>query len=148
MAGAASAPAVPADAEQIRLDDGVPVLLGSQCPKCGNSFFPRRWECPIDFIPVDDVDLSRQGTLYVSTHVRLPAYGRVRRDTEGYGVGQIDLPEGVRIQSVLLGEPDRWLPGTPFQIAGESIGEDEEGNHRIIFRFEPVRDREVGGRNG
>ncbi len=144
MAGAALEGAVPADPEQIRLDDGVPVLLGSHCPKCGESFFPRRWECPIDFTPVEDVDLSRRGTLFVATHVRLPAYGRVRRDTEGYGVGQIDLPEGVRIQSVLLGEPEQWLPGTPFQIAGESIGEDEEGNQRIIFRFEPVRDGASG----
>ncbi len=126
---------VPAQPEQVRLDDDGPVLLGSKCPECGRSFFPRRWECPIDLTPVDDVDLSRRGHLHVATHVRTPAYGRAVRDTEGYGVGEIDLPEGVRIQSVLLGSPEEWVPDTQFKLVGESVGEDENGRPQITFRF-------------
>lgn len=137
------ADAVPAQPDQLRLDVDGPVLLGSHCSACGRSFFPRRWECPVDLTPVDDVDLSRQGTLYVATHVRTPAYGRAQRDTEGYGVGEVDLPEGVRIQTVLLGSPEDWVPETPFEIAGESVGQDEAGRAQITFRFR--RFAESGG---
>ena len=131
---------VPAQPEQLRLDDDGPVLLGSHCRACGRSFFPRRWECPVDLTPVDDIELSRRGPLYVATHVRTPAYGRAVRDAEGYGVGEVDLPEGVRIQTVLLGPPEEWVPGTSFQIVGESVGEDEEGRPQITFRFRRAGD--------
>jgi hypothetical protein len=58
------------------------------------------------------------------------------RDAEGYGVGEVDLPEGVRIQSVLLGEPEEWVPGARFGIVGESVGDDESGRAQITFRFQ------------
>jgi len=132
--------AVPAQPEQLRLDSDGPILLGSHCRSCGRSFFPRRWECPVDLTPVEDVDLSRRGTLYVATNVRTPAYGKAQRDTEGYGVGEVDLPEGVRIQTVLLGAPEDWVPDAPFEIIGESVGEDEEGRAQITFRFQRVAD--------
>jgi uncharacterized OB-fold protein len=127
--------AVPAQPEQLRLDGDGPVLLGSHCPACDRSFFPRRWECPVDLTPLDDVDLSRRGTLFVATYVATPAYGKAQRDTEGYGVGEVDLPEGVRIQTVLLGSREDWAPGTPFEIVGESVGADDAGRQQITFRF-------------
>jgi uncharacterized protein len=127
---------VPAQPEFTRLDSEGLVLLGSHCPKCDRSYFPPRWECAVDMTPLEDVVLSRTGTLHVATYIRTPAYGREQRDAEGYGVGEIDLPEGVRIQSVLLGSPDDWKPGARFRITGESIGDDAEGHPRILFRFE------------
>lgn len=134
--------ALPAQPEQLRLDPDGPVLLGSHCPECGRSYFPRRWECAVDLAALDDVDLSRTGTLHVATYIRTPAYGREQRDTEGYGVGEIDLPEGIRIQSVLLGAEEDWIPGTGFRIAGESIGQDSDGRSLVTFRFE--RDPDAG----
>ena len=137
MSGAqGSQGAVPAQPELMRLNADGPVLLGSRCPKCDRSYFPRRWECAVDLSPCEDVDLSRTGVLHVATYIRTPAYGREQRDAEGYGVGEIDLPEGVRIQSVLLGSEGSWVPGSPFRIVGESIGDDAEGRARILFRFE------------
>lgn len=135
-AGTDSRESVPAQPELLRLDTGGPVLLGSHCPKCDRSYFPRRWECAVDLSPCEDVDLSRTGALHVATYIRTPAYGREQRDTEGYGVGEIDLPEGVRVQSVLLGSEDSWVPGSRFRIVGEPIGNDAEGRARILFRFE------------
>lgn len=133
---------VPAQPEQLRLDADGPVLLGSRCPECGRSYFPRRWECAVDLAPLDDVDLSRTGALHVATYIRTPAYGREQRDSEGYGVGEVDLPEGVRIQSVLLGAEADWVPGTPFRIVGESVGHDPDGRPLITFRFERDSDAE------
>ena len=129
---------VPIDPELFRLEDGVPVLLGSRCPKCGESFFPRRWECPVDQTPTQDVDLSQEGTLYVSTYVHFPAYGRALTSAKGYGVGQVDLPEGVRVQTMLVGDPDRWQPGGRVGVVAEVIDQDKDGRERAIFRFGPV----------
>jgi uncharacterized OB-fold protein len=143
-AAAASREPVPAQPELMRLDPDGPALLGSHCPACKRSYFPRRWECAVDLTPLNDVDLSRTGSLHVATYVRTPAYGREQRDAEGYGVGEIDLPEGVRIQSVLLGREDAWVPGTRFRIVGEAIGEDADGHPQILFRF--ARDGDHRGR--
>jgi uncharacterized OB-fold protein len=139
---AGSQEAVSAQPELMRLEPEGPVLLGSRCPECGRSYFPRRWECAVDLSPCEDVDLSRAGVLHVATYVRTPAYGREQRDAEGYGVGEVDLPEGVRVQSVLLGSEDSWVQGSPFRIVGEPIGDDAAGCARILFRFE--RDRGAG----
>ena len=136
MAGQPHGPRpVSAMPEQMRLDADGPVLLGSHCPRCDRSYFPRRWECAVDLAPLEDVDLSRPGTLHVATYVRTPAYGKAQRDVEGYGVGEVDLPEGVRIQTVLLGEEDEWIPGSRFRIDGESVGVDADGHPQILFRF-------------
>ncbi len=35
-----------------RIDEGVPVLLGSHCSFDEESFYPRRWICPICRRPV------------------------------------------------------------------------------------------------
>ena len=133
---------LPAQPEQLRIDADGPVLLGSHCPVCGRSYFPRRWECAVDLAPLEDVDLSRTGLLHVATYIRTPTYGREQRDTEGYGVGEVDLPEGVRIQSVLLGAEGDWVPGTQFRIVGESVGDGPDGHPLFTFRFE--RDTNAG----
>jgi len=129
---------VPIDPELFRLEGGVPVLLGSHCPSCGQSFFPRRWECPVDQTSTDDVELSQVGTLHVSTYVHTPAYGRARTGANGYGVGQVDLPEGVRIQAMLLGDPDSWQPGARFTTVAQVVDQDGNGQERAIFRFQPA----------
>ena len=90
------------------------------------------------FADTDDVDLSSEGTLHTFTYVRVPFFGKRQVDAEGgYGVGQVDLPEGVRIQTVLQGEPGDWRIGMPMRIDAEVIDEDE-GDDVVIFRFMPV----------
>lgn len=126
---------VPADKDRLRIDEEGPTLLGSRCSACGESFFPRRWECPVDLTHVEPVDLSRSGTIHVATYVAKPAYGVDLLDAEGYGVGQVDLPEGVRVQCVLAGQPTEWSPGTTVNLVVEPIGQDEEGRTLVIHRF-------------
>ena len=60
-------------------------------------------------------------------------------DTGGYGVGQIDLPEGVRIQAPLLGTTDDWQIGSPMGLTTFPVGRDDDGNDLVTFRFEAVR---------
>ncbi|HVT77807.1 MAG TPA: OB-fold domain-containing protein [Acidimicrobiales bacterium] len=121
--------------ELFRVDGETATLLGSRCPECRRSFFPRRRRCAVDFTSTEDVELSREGTLYTYTYVRVPFFGKRQVEAEGgYGVGQVDLPEGVRIQTVLQGDPTDWRIGMPMQIDLEVTGEDD-GDDIVIFRF-------------
>jgi uncharacterized OB-fold protein len=130
---------VAADPWKMRVDEDGPCLLGSRCPECGIVTFPRRWECPVDQTPVEDVDLSRTGVINVFTWVAKPAYGLHQLDATGYCVAQVDLPEGVPIQSVLLGDPAFWCEGATVRLATESVGTDGDGRERVTYRFVPEK---------
>ena len=88
---------------------------------------------------VADCDLSPEGVLYAWTFLHVPRMGSISFGaTGGYGVGQIDLPEGVRIQAPLVGTPDDWQIGTTMALTTFPVGEDDEGNEIVTFRFEAV----------
>ncbi|HEY9415814.1 MAG TPA: OB-fold domain-containing protein [Pseudonocardia sp.] len=126
------------DPEHLALTDHGPVLLGSRCSRCGLHFFPRRWECAVDQAECIDVELSQEGSLWVSTYVHTPAYGTQALAAEGYGVGQVDLPEGVRVQAVLSGQPSAWVHGCRMALVTEQVGSDDQGRPRLVYRFAPV----------
>jgi len=134
---------VPTDPKLFRLAEGDetrPHLLGSYAPESGLSFWPRRYRCPVTHTPVTDVDLSPEGVLYAWTFLHVPRMGNISfGDSGGYGVGQIDLPEGVRIQAPLLGTTDDWKIGTKMGLTTFPVGEDADGNELVTFRFEAVR---------
>ena len=116
-----------------------PRLLGSRCPNCGEVFFPRRLVCAkCLFEGCDDVELSTSGRLWTWTYCHVPLFGRKDADVEGYGVGQVDLPEGPRVQSILLGGPDDFEIGMELEIDLEVLRRDERGDDVVIYRFRPV----------
>jgi uncharacterized OB-fold protein len=81
-----------------------PQLLGSRCAKCGEHFFPRRLVCARSLAQGSaDVLLGPRGTLWTYTWVHVPFFGKSQAAAVGYGVGQVGLPEGPRIQAVLSG---------------------------------------------
>ena len=127
----------PLEARLFRIDGDEPILLGSRCAACGRSFFPRRRRCAACMADAEPVDLSPEGVLYAHTFVRVPFFGRQQVDTEGYGVGQVDLPEGVRVQTVLLGDPDSWRIGMPMRISLDVVDRDND-DEVAIFRFRPA----------
>ena len=59
---------------------------------------------------------------------------------EGYAVGQIDLPEGPRVQSVLSGGPKAFRVGMPMELDLETLRENEKGEDVVIFRFRPLEE--------
>ena len=66
------------------------------------------------------------------------------RKVGSYGVAQVDLPEGPRVQGILLGERDDFHIGMEVELDLETLGEGADGNDVVIFRFRPVgaeRDR-------
>ena len=116
-----------------------PRLLGSRCRACGEHFFPRRVICAKCLSQgTDDVELSPEGTLYTWTYVHFPLFNSKRADHGGYGVGQVDLPEGPRIQAVLSGGPGDFAIGMRMRLELETLRENAEGQQVVIHRFRPV----------
>ena len=119
--------------------DAPPVLLGSRCPNCGEVFFPRRLVCARCLHEgTEDVDLSTRGTLWTWTYCEIPLFGKKDTDVPGYGVGQVDLPEGPRIQGILLGGPDDFEIGMELELDLETLNTNPDGDEVVIYRFRPV----------
>lgn len=125
-----------------------PRLLGSRCQSCGECFFPRRPVCAkCCQRGTDDVELSPNGTLYTWTYLHVPLFNSLRAAESGYAVGQIDLPEGPRIQAVLEGEQDSFEIGMEMEMGFEVLRRNEEGQEVVTFRYCP-RNRKAGQGGG
>jgi uncharacterized OB-fold protein len=117
-----------------------PRLLGSRCRACGEHFFPRRVVCARCLAQdCEDVLLGPRGTLWTFTWVHVPFFGRKQASGAGYGVGQVDLPEGPRIQAVLSGTREELRIGSPMTLELETLRETPEGEAVVIHRFRPER---------
>ena len=122
-------------------------LLGSRCPACGEHFFPRRVVCARCLAEgCVDVLLGPRGHIYTWTYVHVPLFAKRDRKVSSYGVAQVDLPEGPRVQGILLGEGDDLHIGMEVELDLETLGEDAEGDEVVIFRFRPLGSaRHAGG---
>jgi len=115
-----------------------PRLLGSRCRRCDEVFFPRRRVCAKCLNRgTDDVEFGTRGTLYTWTYVHFPLFGSRRADAGGYGVGQVDTPEGPRVQAVLSGAPGDFRVGLPVALELETLRENGKGQEVVIFRYRP-----------
>lgn len=116
--------------------DTPPYLVGSYSPAADRHFWPRRKLCPISSEPVEDCDLSPEGVLYSWTYVQMPWMGSMKTaEGGGYGVGQIDLPEGVRVQALLDGEMGDWEIGMPMVFTPRTVANDDDGNELCTVAF-------------
>ena len=114
-------------------------LKGSKCKACGEVFYPRRIVCAKCLHEgTDDVYLSTTGTLYTWTWVHVPLFAKTDAKVSSYGVGQVDLPEGPRIQAILQGEPGDFAIGMQLSLDVETLRQDADGNDVVIYRFRPL----------
>ena len=116
-----------------------PRLLGTKCLSCGEHFYPRRTVCGTCMSePTTDVEMNARGTLYSYTFVHFPLFGSMNVEhADGYGVGQIDLPEGPRVQAPLAGKQAEFRVGQ--QVQGElNVLRDDGAREIVIVRFRPV----------
>ncbi len=141
---AAPRPRVPVKAGYFTVPDDPavpPKLLGSRCPTCGEHYFPRRAVCARPQClseRLEDVEMGPRGTLWSYTFVHFPLFGSSRIELIGYGVGQVDLPEGPRVQLPLAGAQEEFRVGMAVEAELEPIREDD-GRDVVILRFRPVR---------
>ena len=115
-----------------------PRLLGSRCQDCGEHFFPRRAVCAKCLSErTADALLGPRGTLYSYTFVHFPLFGSTRIEHVGYGVGQIDLAEGPRVQFPLAGRQEDYRVGMTLEAELDPLREDGD-REVVILRFRPV----------
>jgi uncharacterized OB-fold protein len=120
-------------------EDPRPRLLGSRCPACGEHFYPRRLVCAKCLHEgCDDIVLSPTGTLWTYTYVHVPLFAKKDAKVDAYGVGQVDLPEGPRIQAILVGGAEDFEIGMELELDTETLRQTDEGDDVVIYRFRPV----------
>jgi len=113
-------------------------LIGSKCNNCGAVAFPARvvgHKCASD--SVNEIALSKTGKLAAFTVAWTAPEGVTPPIIQGY----VDLPEGVRIFTMITGvEPSRTAlsPGQEMELIIEEIRTDNDGNHVIAFKFRPT----------
>jgi len=121
-----------------------PKLLATKCNTCGEHYFPRRAICArAACLSADtaEVEIGPRGTLYSYTFVHMPLFGSSNLEhMDGYGVGQIDLPEGPRVQLPLAGKKDDFHIGQTVEAELDKMREDG-GSDLVIVRFRPVESR-------
>src|SRR5207249_11672129 len=109
-----------------------PRLLGSRCLDCGEHFFPRRAICAKCMSErTENVLLGPRGTLFSYTFVHFPPFGSTRVEHIGYGVGQVDLPEGPRVQLPLAGKHEGSRAGLGVEAEVEPMRGD--GDQDVVM---------------
>ena len=120
---------------------GVPQFVCTRCNTCGEHYFPTRAICArAECLSEDttEVQLDGRGTLYSYTFVHFPLFGSMNLEhMDGYGVGQVDLPEGPRIQAPLAGKQADFKIGQRLIAELDTLREDG-GRDIVIVRFRPV----------
>lgn len=90
-------------------------LLGTHCSGCGIHFFPVRAFCPkCTSDDLKSIKLPRVGKLYTYSTVHISPTRKVP-----YHLGYIDLPNNVRLLSVLRGEPKSFDIGSSMEVDSE-----------------------------
>ena len=114
-------------------------LIGSRCVKCGEVRFPVSDFCPQCCTQTTEtIPLSRRGTLYSFTvqRFRPPAPYRGPEEFEPYGVGMIELAEGLRVTTVLADEDlDSLSVGIEMELIVAKVFQDEMGRDVLGYKF-------------
>lgn len=116
-------------------------LMGSRCRSCGETFFGKVIGCQnCQSTDMDEVVLSNRGKLWSYTVARHRPPGNYKGTAPPFPVGIVELPEGLRIVSVLRGcELDALKVGMDLELLVEKLCEDAEGNDVMTFAFRPIR---------
>jgi uncharacterized OB-fold protein len=124
--------------EGLFTDADPPALLGSRCRSCRAYHFPRHDTCPYCAAAEPEAtELSRRGTLWAWTAVTAPPPG-YEGDTP-YGMGVVELPEGIRVITRLTeSDPAQLVAGQAMALQVVRLHADAEGNDVVTFAFAPT----------
>lgn len=122
-----------------------PALVGSRCKSCGQYFFPKFVVmhdpgCE-DRQQVEEVLLSRKGKLwsYTIIHYQPPPPFRCMEPFKPYGLGVVELPEGIRVMGQITGcELEKLEAGMDVELVVDKQYEDQQGNDYMTWKFRPV----------
>ena len=118
-------------------------LLGSRCASCGHIAFPSQDACPgCGNSAVASYALSRIGTLWTWTiqnfRPKPPFALPPDDDFEPYGVGYVELPGELRVESRLtIADPDRLRIGMPMELTFIPLWV-ADGQKIFTYAFAPI----------
>lgn len=114
-------------------------LIASYSETADTYYFPRRYRCPRTEQAVEDRLLAPIGTIYSWTYVHFASMGRVKyAESSGYGVAQIDFPEGPRVQGVIRGKMGDWEIGDEVRVVLHPVAVAEDGTELCSYAFEKI----------
>ena len=124
--------------EGLFTDGDPPALLASRCGTCGSVLFPRVDACTYCATErPEPLDLIGPGTLWAWTAVTAspPGYeGEVP-----FGMGVVELPEGVRVITRLTeSDLDALEAGQTMELRIVPLHRDAEGQEVVTYAFAPV----------
>jgi len=118
-------------------------LMGSKCRDCGEVFFGKVIACQqCQGGNMESITLDRKGVLYSYTVVRNRPPGDYKgpdNPFQPFPVGLVELPEGVRILSVLDCDIDEPEIGMQLELSIQRLYEDEEGRTVLTYKFKPQK---------
>jgi uncharacterized OB-fold protein len=121
-----------------------PQLIGGCCGRCGQWHFPAQENCPhCAALEVERRPLSRRGKLWTWTiqgfAPPVPPYRGAVMDFVPFGVGYLELPEGLCVQGRLtVNDAAALAIGMPMEVVLQAIGQDASGRTLLGHAFAPV----------
>ncbi len=126
-----------------------PRLLASRCRNCGELTFPVQEGCPACAArDSETVELSPRGQLWTFTIQRFPppppfAGPADRESYQPFGVGYVELPEGIRVEGRLTeSDPAKLEIGMEMELVLVPFRFADGSETRTTFAFRPVAHEE------
>lgn len=116
-------------------------LSGSRCETCGETSLGASEVCPnCGGEEVAPVALNRGGTLWTWTVVRHKPPGNYQGPDPftPFGLGLVELPDGIRVLSPIDAKPDQLKIGMPLKFHPYVLRRDDTGAEIIGFSFQPA----------
>ncbi len=133
--------AVSVDPGRLRLDEEQPtegVLIGMRCAECGIHVFGQAVFCQAcSSASLEPADLSRTGTLYSYTIVRVPPDGWP--GTVPYILGEVELPEGPHVLAeVIEVSPEDLKLDIAVRLVLQEVHPGNSGPTLMVYKWAPA----------
>jgi uncharacterized OB-fold protein len=122
-----------------------PQLIGSRCGACGIVTFPAQDSCPrCASTEMAEQLLARRGHLWAWTTQDFPPpsppyAGPTGKDFVPFGVGYVELPGEVKVESRLTeSDPHVLEAGMEMELTLVPFRTDDDGNEVVTFAFRPA----------
>lgn len=121
-----------------------PRLLGSRCATCRTPYFPRSEAChnpDCEHSAMEDARFGPRGRLksVALQNYPPPAPTIAPEPYRPYGVGLVDMPEGLRVIGRLVSdEPEQVEVGSEVELVLAPLGRDAEGREVISWQWKPL----------
>ena len=118
-----------------------PRLIVSRCKKCEAVAFPPRPFCPNPDCKkvredVEEIKISRKGTLYSYAIQVYPTPPPFKYDKDNFAVGIVDFPEGLRVWGIMT-RMENLKIGMEVETTLGKLYEDDE-NEYVTWMWKPI----------